>query len=81
MAHHPDKFQSVLGKAVHFCRMCVTFEPPDGIAQDTIMLLCQIQQHVLRRTAYISSMWRCQRVGLSSSQMVLKKVEMSAVVR
>jgi len=26
----------------------MTFEPSDGIAQDIIMLLCQIQPHVLR---------------------------------
>jgi len=32
-------------RQLDLCWMCVTFEPLDGIVQDTIMLLCQIHLH------------------------------------
>jgi len=43
--------------AVDLCWMCVTFESSDGIAQDTIMLLCQIQPHVLRSNLENHFLW------------------------
>jgi len=63
--------------------MCVTFEPSDGIAQDTIMLLLSntttcAQENCLHQF-YVEM--PASSLGLSSSQMVYKKVEMSAVVR